>query len=54
MSIYVKGGRSTIRTALKVSFSLFFPPRPITYQREEEQEDECGPAAALGRSAIAD
>ena len=36
LSLYVKGGRSTARTALKVAFPLLFPPRPINYQREEE------------------
>jgi predicted N-acyltransferase len=40
LSLYVKGGRSTARAALKVAFSLLFPPRPISYQREEEDNDE--------------
>ncbi|HEV7998649.1 MAG TPA: GNAT family N-acetyltransferase [Planctomycetaceae bacterium] len=38
MSIYVKGGRSTIRIALKLAFPLFFPPRPAAYLPESEDE----------------
>jgi predicted N-acyltransferase len=38
MSIYVKGAKSTIRIALKLAFAQFFPPRPVTYQRDVEDE----------------
>jgi predicted N-acyltransferase len=40
LSLYVKGGRATARAALNVAFSLLFPPRPISYQREDEDSDE--------------
>jgi predicted N-acyltransferase len=40
LSLYVKGGRSTARAALKLSFSLLFPPRPISYEREEDDNEE--------------
>jgi hypothetical protein len=50
ISIYVKGAKGTIRVALKLAFSLFFPPRPVAYLRETEEsdaaEDESGPSAS--------
>ena len=38
MAIYVKGGKSTIRIALKLAFPLFFPPRPAAYLPDAEDE----------------
>jgi predicted N-acyltransferase len=35
LSIYVKGGRWTMRAVLKAGFSSIFPPRPLLYPREE-------------------
>ena len=34
MSIYVKGGRWTMRLVLKAAFSAIFPSRPIQFPRE--------------------
>jgi predicted N-acyltransferase len=35
LSIYVKGGRWTMRAVLKAGFSSIFPPRPLLYPRQE-------------------
>jgi Acetyltransferase (GNAT) domain len=37
LSIYVKGGRWTMKLVLKAGFSSIFPPRPLLYPREEKQ-----------------
>ena len=47
VSIYVKGGRGTMRFALKLAFSLFFPPRPVSYLRESEESDTADETGAV-------
>jgi predicted N-acyltransferase len=56
LSIYVKGGRWTMRAVLKAGFSSIFPPRPLLYPREDAkpkadaratQPSEARPAASL-------
>jgi predicted N-acyltransferase len=37
LSLYVKGGRWTMRAVLKAGFSWFFPPRPLLYPRERAE-----------------
>jgi predicted N-acyltransferase len=46
LSVYVKGGRWTMRAVLKVGFSSIFPPRPLLYPREEAQPNGDAPLAA--------
>ena len=40
LSLYVKGGRSTARRRLEIQLPLLFPPRPISYQREDDDNEE--------------
>jgi predicted N-acyltransferase len=40
LSLYVKGGRWTAQVALDVAFPYLFPPRPISYQRDEDDSEE--------------
>jgi predicted N-acyltransferase len=37
LSIYVKGGRWTMRAVLNAGFSSLFPPRPLRYPREQAE-----------------
>ena len=46
LSIYVKGGRWTMKAVLKAGFSSIFPPRPLLYPREEAQPEIDGPHPA--------
>jgi predicted N-acyltransferase len=47
LSIYVKGGRWTMRAVLKAGFSSIFPARPLLYPREQSQaEADDAPDAA--------
>jgi predicted N-acyltransferase len=46
LSIFVKGGRWTMRAVLKAGFSSFFPPRPLLYPREETQPSADNASAA--------
>jgi predicted N-acyltransferase len=47
LSIFVKGGRWTMRVVLKAGFSSIFPPRPLLYPREEVQPNTDDPTATL-------
>ncbi len=47
LSIYVKGGRWTMRAVLKAGFQSIFPPRPLLYPREAAKPNcEDDPRAA--------
>jgi predicted N-acyltransferase len=46
LSIFVKGGRWTMRAVLKAGFSSIFPPRPLLYPREETQPNTDDPTEA--------
>jgi len=47
LSIYVKGGRWTMRAVLKLAFSSIFPPRPLLYPREETRPNAGDPPSAM-------
>jgi predicted N-acyltransferase len=47
MSLYVKGGRWTMRAVLKVAFSSIFPPRPLLYPPGAGQSEADDPSAAM-------
>jgi predicted N-acyltransferase len=47
LSIFVKGGRWTMRAVLKAGFSSIFPPRPLLYPRDEVQPNTDDPTATL-------
>jgi hypothetical protein len=42
MSLYVKGGRWSMRLVLKLAFSWIFPAHPIEFPRETAQSDTDG------------
>jgi predicted N-acyltransferase len=46
LSIYVKGGRWTMKAVLKAGFNSIFPPRPLLYPREAAQTNTDDPPAA--------
>jgi predicted N-acyltransferase len=46
LSIYVKGGRWTMRAVLKAGFSSIFPPRPLLYPRAVADPKADDPPAA--------
>jgi hypothetical protein len=50
LSIYVKGGRWTMRAVLAAGFSWFFPPRPLLYPREQTETKADNPGAPMVHS----
>jgi predicted N-acyltransferase len=52
MSLYVKGGRWSMRLVLKIAFSWIFPPHPLEFPRETAQLDTDGGGAKVDDLAV--